>query len=341
MKSASLVRSGKTAAADAVWLDFGFSQFLTAVFLSETSSSVFHSRENRVVAFLSAAGFPPPGSRQPGEQGEQERLDRERKRAMAGNKWRIGGNGAGRPFAKHGTESGQGWTINGHGTTSLVPIGTPVIPDWLAHLAGPIRWNTRDFSLLTPIDREAPAVPEGYVDGFQVPLLFKGFTLAEFTSSSEYAGSAFFSLRWIYAMAPEAEQGMLLVYVVEKSEAIYNASRGQTFHKPVLKATDRWVVRDPALFGPPLLAPPRPKLVQVSTPAAEPAMAGDAIFADAATVVATPAAAVPGPTSTPPPEVAAGLFADPPAPAAAAVAAPTARQTAAVAAAKPRILPVP
>jgi hypothetical protein len=258
---------------------------------------------------------------------------------VAGNKWRIGGNGAGRPFAKHGTESGQGWTINGHGTTSLVPIGTPVIPDWLAHLAGPIRWNPRDFSLLTPIDRDAPAVPEGYVDGFQVPLLFKGFTLAEFTSSSEYAGSAFFSLRWIYAMAPEAEQGLLLVYVVEKSEAIYNASRGQTFHKPVLKATGRWVVRDPALFGPPLLAPPRPKLVQVSTPA-EPAMAADAIFADAATVVATPAAAVAGPAPTPPPEVAASLFADPPTPAAA-IAAPTVRQTAAVAAAKPRILPVP
>jgi hypothetical protein len=252
---------------------------------------------------------------------------------MTGYRWGSG-NGGGKAYIKHNTESGTGWTHHGAGITTPIPIGAAVIVDWLAAKDGPVRWNPLDTSMLTPLGHAVPATaPDGYVDGFLVPLLFQGFaTPAEFLNSGTYVGGAFFALHTIYAGAPEAELGKLPVCRIEKSEAIYNQAQAKNFYKPVLKPTGKWVDRDLRIFGPPLLDPPRPKILHGGVAAALTDATTDALFAG--TENATAAARLTS-APTPPPAVAANLFADVPAPA------PTAQQAVAVAAARPRPLPVP
>jgi hypothetical protein len=226
---------------------------------------------------------------------------------VAGNLWRTGGDGSnsGRPFAKFDVENGQGWTIHANGASAPLQPGTPLIIDFLALKAGPVRWSPLDFSLLAPLDQPEPPQPEGYDAGFQVPLLFRGHNLAEITSSSSYVNSAFYALYLTYAQAPEAQQGRLPIYLLEPAVPITNIKHGRAFYKPAFKTTGHWTTRDPRIFRSPLTAPPQPRPPQTMAPGAQDA---------------------------------ARLFENVAAPAAPA---PTAQQAAAVAAARPRVLPNP
>jgi hypothetical protein len=263
---------------------------------------------------------------------------------MAGNRWWTSGNGTGRPYLKHGTESGQGFSIHSYGAVAPIAPGTPLIIDWRGLKTGPLSWkDPRDFTKLTPVDRAPPPTPTGYLEGFQVPILVQGHVLSEFTNTSEYTNSTFFTLHGLYVLNVESERGLLPIYTIAPSEAIFNSAYSRNFYKPVLKPTGRWAARDDTVFGPPLVAPPRPRIgsapAAAALPSEELASASDALFADPTTPAVIAPMVAPAPAPVPPPLVAEHLFANALPPVAAV--APTAQQAAAVAAARPRPLPVP
>jgi hypothetical protein len=228
---------------------------------------------------------------------------------MAGNRWRAGGGSGGndQPYCKFGTEDGNGWRLHIAGLSEQsapVPVGTALIIDWLSQKAGPVKWSKpQDFSMLRPINESMLEVPEDYLDGFQVNILFQGHPLVSFTSTSEYCGSALYALHWIYTMDPQAEGGLLPVYVVATPEVIFSSKRQRNFYKIAMTPTGRWIERDESVFGPALLPPPRPRLFADTAPAVLPAAepvavadtnpVADALFAEVPVAAATPAAARP------------------------------------------------
>jgi hypothetical protein len=234
--------------------------------------------------------------------------------SMAQSPWRTGGSGElpGTPWIKFDSVNNK-WGINlqGAATAELDPIPflTQCVLDYLRLCRGPMRWNPRDVQLMVPIGFQIPELPgPEYRDGMAIPILFEGFPLAKFTSTSAYVNTALFAVHLAYTFAAEAQAGQLPIYAIEQGEPIWNAAYNQHYYAPKLKLIG-WTDRNPDVFGPPLVRPPSPMLSDgaanlhwAAQPAATPAVAEEIIpQAVAAPAKITSQASAPAPAVTPPP----------------------------------------
>jgi hypothetical protein len=283
--------------------------------------------------------------------------------SMAQSPWRTGGSGElpGTPWIKFDSVNNK-WGINlqGAATAELDPIPflTQCVLDYLRLCRGPMRWNPRDVQFMVPIGFQIPELPgPEYRDGMAIPILFEGFPLAKFTSTSAYVNTALFAAHLAYTFAAEAQAGQLPICAIEQGEPIWNAAYNQHYYAPKLKLIG-WTDRNPDVFGPPLVRPPSPMLSDgaanlpwAAQPAATPAVAEKVMPPAAAsvktTVVATPPVAIAAPTPPRKPVpafVAAATSAAAPIPsqpASTPVPPPAAAKIFGKAKATPKILPVP
>jgi hypothetical protein len=150
------------------------------------------------------------------------------------------------------------------------PVGTHVIPDYGVRFTGGISFEPTVKELLVLDDETTPLpeVPENdgrkWQEAFKFQLLIEGAGLYMFSVTSEVGKSGvnrgrFRNYLQLWKLCPQAQRGQLQECIVRGFELVSTVN-GDFFGLIWEPLRDRWHDRDPAIFGPRLIAPPPPMM---------------------------------------------------------------------------------